>query len=185
MPDHPGVRSQSPPDRPKQMASAANAPASIRNRLRLLVATSSTNSAHPPLRLSSRTQAAAPESVTGRCVRRGARGPTRKMSWSVIAHQRPMSRIPARSVPVWCAGKSVHGIPIGLRESLGREPSAACGTGSDLALDTADVVITPDDQSTLPTLIAILVTWELIADLPLPSGWPDTKVLPSRSARTD
>jgi cation-transporting P-type ATPase J len=64
-------------------------------------------------------------------------------------------------------------------------------TGSDLALDTADVVITRDDLSTLPALItlarrarrvvvanlaiaasfiAILVTWDLIGHLPLPLG---------------
>ncbi|EHB56090.1 heavy metal translocating P-type ATPase [Mycolicibacterium rhodesiae JS60] len=64
-------------------------------------------------------------------------------------------------------------------------------TGSDLALDTADAVITRDDLSTIPavivlarrarglvmanlaiaaTFIAVLVTWDLIGDLPLPLG---------------
>lgn len=63
--------------------------------------------------------------------------------------------------------------------------------GSDLALDTADVVITRDDPSTLPavialarrarrvvianvviagTFIAVLVTWDLVGHLPLPLG---------------
>jgi heavy metal translocating P-type ATPase len=63
--------------------------------------------------------------------------------------------------------------------------------GSDLVLDTADAVITRDDLSTLPavlavacrarrvvianliiaaTIIAILVTWDLIGHLPLPLG---------------
>jgi len=62
-------------------------------------------------------------------------------------------------------------------------------TGSDLALDTADAVITRDDLSTIPavialarrarrlvmanliiaaTFIAVLVVWDLIGHLPLP-----------------
>jgi P-type E1-E2 ATPase len=68
--------------------------------------------------------------------------------------------------------------------------------GSDLALDTADVVITRDDLGTLPavialacrarrvviaaTFIAVLVAWDLVGHLPL----PDTKARPS-SASTD
>lgn len=64
-------------------------------------------------------------------------------------------------------------------------------TGSDLALDTADGVITRDDLSTLPavvalarrarrvvvanltiaaTFIVVLVTWDLVGHLPLPLG---------------
>ncbi len=64
-------------------------------------------------------------------------------------------------------------------------------TGSDLALDTADAVITRDDLSTIPavlalarrarrlvianltiaaTFIAVLVAWDLIGHLPLPLG---------------
>jgi cation transport ATPase len=69
---------------------------------------------------------------------------------------------------------------------------AAMGrAGSDLALDTADVVITRDDLGTLPaimalarrarrvvvanlviaaTFIAVLVAWDLFGNLPLPLG---------------
>ncbi|MEV0807477.1 heavy metal translocating P-type ATPase [Micromonospora sp. NPDC050200] len=64
-------------------------------------------------------------------------------------------------------------------------------TGSDLALDTADTVITRDELATLPavialarrarrlvianlaiagTFIAVLVTWDLVGTLPLPLG---------------
>ncbi|MBF6170669.1 heavy metal translocating P-type ATPase [Nocardia blacklockiae] len=64
-------------------------------------------------------------------------------------------------------------------------------TGSDLALDTADAVVVRDDLTTIPTVlalarrakrlvatnlaiaatfIAVLVTWDLLGDLPLPLG---------------
>jgi cation-transporting P-type ATPase J len=65
------------------------------------------------------------------------------------------------------------------------------GIGSDLALSTADVVIVRDDLGALPavvrlsrrarrlvvqnlaiaaTVITVLVTWDLVGDLPLPLG---------------
>jgi cation transport ATPase len=64
-------------------------------------------------------------------------------------------------------------------------------TGSDLALDTADAVITRDELATVPAVIAlarrarrlvvanlliaaafitVLVAWDLLGDLPLPLG---------------
>lgn len=78
-------------------------------------------------------------------------------------------------------------------------------TGSDLALDTADGVITRDDLSTLPavvalarrarrvvvanltiaaTFIVVLVTWDLVGHLPLPLGVAGHEDRPSWWAST-
>ena len=72
---------------------------------------------------------------------------TEKMSWSVVAHQRLMSRIPARSVPVWRAGKSVHGIPIGLRESSRTRAFAPYAAPSSTSHSTQLTSSTPGTTS--------------------------------------
>lgn len=99
-----------------------------------------------------------------------------------------MRELEARSAKVMLVGDGVNDAPAMAAATVGVAMGRA---GSDLALDTADVVITRDDLSPIPAVIALsrharglviansmiaaafithLVAWDLIGHLPLPLG---------------